>query len=91
MCREHIKAEHDEEFFKLRYYDSVDRISKVALRSIKRIRPSLFEQHKYMEKEYSDGFNGEVELLSPVVKMSKTRNGFNYPSRPNGFDQPKWM
>jgi hypothetical protein len=44
-----------------------------------------------MEKTYSEGFKGEVEYLSPVVKMNKTRNGFNLSTRPNGFDDPKWI
>lgn len=89
--RDHIKAQHDDAFFELRHYDSVDRISATALRSMRRVRPSLFEKHSYMEKTYSEGFNGEVEFLSPVVKMNKTRNGFNLSTRPNGFDEPKWI
>ena len=69
----------------------MDRISATALKSMKRVRPELFEKHLYMDESYSEGFKGKVETLAPVVKMSKTRNGFNLPTRPNGFDQPKWL
>jgi hypothetical protein len=44
-----------------------------------------------MERHHSEGFHGEVELLSPVVRLSLTRNGFNGATRPNGFDLPKWL
>jgi len=89
--REHIKSQHDQKFFELRSYDSVDRISATALGSMKRLYPEVFGTEKFMEKHYSEGFKGEVEVLSPVVKMNRTRNGFNMATRPNGFDEPKWM
>jgi hypothetical protein len=85
-----IRRTHDEEFWKLRYFDSVDRISATALRSMKRVRPELF-MGEYLERGYSEGFKGEVEVVKPVVQMSKTWNGFNIPTRPNGFDEPKWL
>jgi len=88
--REQVKSRYDSKFFGLRYYDSVDRISAIALSNIKRLYPDIFATHKYMEKHYSEGFKGEVQLLSPVVKMSQTRNGFNMATRPNGFDEPRW-
>jgi hypothetical protein len=69
----------------------VDKISKTALRSMKRVKPTLFEKSKHMEKWYSEGYKGEVEVLSPVVHMSLTRNGFNSATRPNGFDEAKWL
>ena len=89
--REHIKSQHDRKFFDLRHYDSVDRISATALASMRRLYPEVFGTGKFMEKHYSEGFKGEVEVLSPVVKTDKTRNGFNMATRPNGFDEPKWM
>jgi hypothetical protein len=58
---------------------------------MKRVRPELFAGHKYTERHHSEGFHGEVELLSPVVWMSVTRNGFNGVTRTNGFDEPKWL
>jgi len=58
---------------------------------MKRVRPDLFQHGKYRETQWSEGFNGEVEILSPVVKMSKTVNRFNYATRPNGVDEPKWV
>lgn len=88
--REQIKGQHGEEFFRLRHYDSVDQISATALKSMRQVRPELFKEHRYMEQSHSEGFKGKVETLAPVVKMSKTRNGFNLPTRPNGYDEPKW-
>jgi len=89
--REDIKSQHDQKFFDLRHYDSVDRISAIALASMKRLHPEVFGTDKFMEKHHSEGFIGEVAVLSPVVKMGRTRNGFNTATRPNGFDEPKWM
>lgn len=69
----------------------MDKISAVALKSMKRVRPELFEHGKYQEKVWSEGFHGEVEILSPVVKMSKTTNKFNTVTRPNGTDEARWV
>ena len=89
--RDPVKSRYDSKFFELRHYDSVDRISAIALLNMKRLYPEVFSTHKHMEKHYSEGFKGEVDLLSPVVKMNATRNGFNAATRPNGFDEPRWM
>jgi hypothetical protein len=85
-----IRRVHDGEFWRLRYFDSVDRISGTALRSMKRVRPELFTG-RYLCKGYSEGFKGVVEAVKPVVKMNKTWNGFSLATRPNGFDEPRWM
>lgn len=79
------------EIFQLRYYDSVDRISSAALKFLKESHPELFdEEHGYFEKMHSDGFDGEILVLKPVIKYSRSRVGFLCASRPNGFDEPKW-
>ena len=61
------------------------------MKSMKRLRPELFENNDYMDESYSQGFDGKVKTVSPVVKMSKTWNGFRLPTRPNGYDEPTWM
>ncbi|CUM66597.1 uncharacterized protein PRCAT00004266001 [Priceomyces carsonii] len=86
-----ILAEQDDDVFKLRYYDSVDKISSTALKSLKKSCPKIFEElEEYYTKAYSDGFNGELCVLKPVVEYEKTQVGYSCPSRPNGFDRPEW-
>ncbi|ANB13112.1 hypothetical protein AWJ20_1393 [Sugiyamaella lignohabitans] len=73
----------------IRYYDSVDAISSTALKAL--LNGKILDRlSSYLTKFDSPGFNGEVKVLSPVVKMDKTRNGFNETSRPNGYDKPVW-
>ena len=57
---------------------------------MKCLKLGLFEGHRYMSRYHSDGFNGEVGALCPVVKMNKTTNGFNLPTRPKGYDELGW-
>lgn len=79
------------EMFNLRYYDSVDKISSTALRYLKDSHPELFKESQgYFEKMYSAAFDGEILVLKPVVKYSKSNVGFHCASRPNGFDKPEW-
>lgn len=81
----------DEEFKSIRYYDSVDHIGHSALAGLKRNAPWYWEeQDKYLEELDCPGFGGKIKVVRPVVKMGKTRNGFNETSRPNGFDKPEW-
>ncbi len=79
------------EIFKLRYYDSVDKISSTTLKSMKKLNPSLFESEKYLQSSYSKGFGGMIKVLKPVVESNIFANEFHYSSRPNGFDPPKWF
>lgn len=82
---------------KLRYYDSVDRISKTALNSMKELNKDLdlvedpTKDLKYFVKMYSEGFNGVVRVLKPCLEFDKTEVGFGNVSRPNGYDEPKWF
>lgn len=75
----------------LRYYDSVDRISSAALKFLKDQYPGLFDaEHGYFAEMYSEGFNGQVLVLKPVISYSASDVGFTCASRPNGYDEPKW-
>ncbi|ODV84550.1 hypothetical protein CANARDRAFT_29086 [[Candida] arabinofermentans NRRL YB-2248] len=88
---EQIKSRQSPDVFKLRYYDSVDKISSTCLRSMKAFKPDLFDGDlKYMDEWQSEGFGGMVKVLKPVVHLDLTRNEFNCTSRPNGFDKPEW-
>lgn len=93
MWQDSLK-EHDKEIFDLRYYDSVDKISSTCLRSMKRIKPELFDDRfskkAYMEELEAPAFKGNIKVLKPVVEYSATSVGFSCPSRPNGYDDPKW-
>lgn len=91
-----VMSKQTDEVKSLRYYDSVDKISSSALRSMNRYKPDLFDgeankEDSYFIEEYSEGFKGRVKVLKPVVQTKKTRNGFNCSTRPNGYDKPEWF
>jgi hypothetical protein len=85
-----IKAQHDPEFFELRHFDSVDEVGRRALKTMKRVRPELFEEGRNMKETFSKGFNAQVKYVRPVVDIEGTHNGFVRQARPNGFDGPTW-
>lgn len=89
-----ILSKNNEDVFKLRYYDSVDKISSTCLRSMNVHKPELFDgeisEDGYFTGEYSPGFNGNVKILKPVVKYKNIKNKYNNTTRPNGYDEPKW-
>ncbi|ODQ78132.1 hypothetical protein BABINDRAFT_9731 [Babjeviella inositovora NRRL Y-12698] len=87
---EEILAKQDPTVRKLRYFDSVDMISRTVLQSMKNVDPNLFSNEKYLDSEYSEGFQGQCKVLKGVVEMKLCRNGFNCPTRPNGYDKPEW-
>lgn len=84
----------DREIFDLRYYDSVDKISSTCLRSMKKIKPELFDdtvsKKTYVEELNAPAFKGKIKVLKPVVEYRSTSVGFDGPSRPNGYDKPEW-
>ncbi|KAI5816936.1 CoA-transferase family III domain-containing protein [Pyronema omphalodes] len=82
----------DPAFSELRYYDSVDHIGKTALKGLKQIAPWYWneEEDQYLQEFECQGFGGKIKIVRPVVKMGKTKNGFNETSRPNGWDKPEW-
>ncbi|KAI9812162.1 MAG: hypothetical protein M1827_004828 [Pycnora praestabilis] len=83
------RAIHDAAFFQLKHNDSVDEVSKRALKSIKRLHPELFEE-SICHETWSKGFGASVKYVRPAVSVEGTRNGFSRSSRPNGFDAPTW-
>ena len=85
-----IKSQHDAEFFELRHHDSVDEVGRRALKTMRRVRPDLFEEGKNMKETFSRGFNARVKYVLPVVQVEGTWNGFVRQARPNGFDAPSW-
>ncbi|KIW06212.1 uncharacterized protein PV09_02689 [Verruconis gallopava] len=85
-----IKAQHDPDFFALRHYDSVDEVGKRALKTMRRIRPELFEDDRNTKETFSKAFNAKVKYVKPVVEVEGTYNGFVRQTRPNGFDKPSW-
>lgn len=85
-----IKAQHDAHFFALKHFDSVDEVGKRALKTMRRVRPDLFEEGKHMKETFSKGFNANVKYVLPVVEIEGTHNGFVRQARPNGYDQPTW-
>lgn len=85
-----IKAQHDPEFFELKHFDSVDEVGKRALKTMRRLRPELFEEGRNTKECFSKGFNADVRYVKPVVEIEGTWNGFLRQARPNGFDEPSW-
>jgi hypothetical protein len=87
--KERLRATHDEAFFELKHYDSVDEVGKRALATVRRTHPELFEE-KHFGHSYSRGFMAPVKFVRPVVSVEGTWNGWVRQARPNGFDEPKW-
>jgi hypothetical protein len=85
-----IKAQHDSEFFELRHSDSVDEVGRRALKTMRRVRPELFEEGRNMNETFSKGFNAQIKYVRPVVEIEGTFNGFVRQARPNGYDKPTW-
>lgn len=86
---ERIRKEHDPAFFKLRHCDSVDEVGRRALKSMRRVHPSLFEERMFHES-WSRAFGARVKYVRPAVEIEGLRNGFSRSSRPNGFDGAGW-
>ncbi|KAK6885964.1 Acetyl-coenzyme A transferase nodX [Candida tropicalis] len=79
-----------QDFMKIRYYDSVDKISKTAMQAMITKQPNLLNDEKYFVKEYSDAFKGMLSTLKPVCQFDNIETGYNCSSRPNGYDAPEW-
>lgn len=86
-----ILSKQDPSFQNVRYNDSVDHIGKSALKGLKRVAPWYWnDEDTYLEEMEAPAFGGKIKVVRPVVKMARTRNGFNETSRPNGWDKPEW-
>lgn len=84
-----LRKTHDPAFFDLRHHDSVDEVSKRALRSVKKLHPGLFAED-LMHSAWSDGFDAEVRWPREVVSVEGVRVGHERAARPNGADAPSW-
>lgn len=78
------------EFTKIRYYDSVDKISKTALDAMIAQRPGLLNNAQYFVKQESKGFGATISTLKPVCQFDTIETGYRCSSRPNGYDAPEW-
>ncbi|KAF9874033.1 caib baif family enzyme [Colletotrichum karsti] len=84
-----LRKTHDPAFFELRHHDSVDEVSKRALRSVKRLHPGLFAEDM-VHSAWSEGFDAEVSWPREAVSVEGIRVGHSRASRPNGADAPSW-
>ena len=78
------------EFTNIRYYDSVDKISKTALDAMIAQRPGLLNNAQYFVKQESKGFGATISTLKPVCQFDTIETGYRCSSRPNGYDAPEW-
>ncbi|KAF6818911.1 caib baif family enzyme [Colletotrichum sojae] len=84
-----LRKTHDPAFFDLKHHDSVDEVSKRALRSVKKLHPGLFAED-LMHSAWSEGFDAEVRWPREAVSVEGIRVGHERASRPNGADAPSW-
>ncbi|KAF0315384.1 caib baif family enzyme [Colletotrichum asianum] len=84
-----LRKSHDPAFFDLKHHDSVDEVSKRALRSVKKLHPGLFSEDM-MHSAYSEGFDAEVRWPREAVSIEGVKVGHLRASRPNGADRPTW-
>ncbi|KAI8175551.1 Formyl-CoA:oxalate CoA-transferase [Colletotrichum sp. SAR 10_70] len=84
-----LRKSHDPAFFDLKHHDSVDEVSKRALRSVKKLHPGLFAEDM-MHSAWSEGFDAEVRWPREAVSVEGIKIGHVRASRPNGADKPTW-
>ena len=84
-----LKDQHNRDFFDLRHSDSVDEVSRRALRSVRKLHPHLFSDD-IMVHSWSDGFEAEIRWPKEAVSIEGVKVGHIRPSRPNGADAAKW-
>ena len=86
-----LRKLHDPAFFDLRHSDSVDEVGRRALASLQRVAGHLFDEERgHMLRAHSGGFNGVVAWPKEAIKIGGLRVGHVRPSRPNGYDAPRW-
>ncbi|CCC05924.1 hypothetical protein SMACR_00139 [Sordaria macrospora] len=89
--QERLRAVFAGPFFKLRHYDSVDKVSGEALKAMQRAYPHLFGP-ELMLKAKSKGFNGkEIRWPREAIEVGGLLIQHERASRPNGFDRPGWQ
>jgi crotonobetainyl-CoA:carnitine CoA-transferase CaiB-like acyl-CoA transferase len=85
-----LRNMHDEHFFELRHYDSVDEVGRRAMKTMRRTHPELFDGELHTKETWSSAFKADVRFVKPVVKIEGTLIGWQRQTRPNGFDEPTW-
>ena len=92
--QEKLRAAQPPELFKLRYCDSVDRISSTVLKIMQARFPHLYvgsdDSNALTEKWNSKAYNADIEVVRPVAEIEGVENRFVRASRPNGTDRPRW-
>jgi CoA-transferase family III len=87
--KQQLRAQCSKKFLARRHNHSVDDISGTALSMIGKNYPELFEA-KNTETWYSKGYDADIRVVRPVLRISGLEIGFRRGSRPNGYDEPSW-
>ncbi|KAH7353710.1 CoA-transferase family III domain-containing protein [Plectosphaerella cucumerina] len=89
--QQRLRDEAGEDFFALRHAHSVDHISGVALRQMRKNFPGFVDHPRYLDHWYSEGYGREVAAVKPVVEIEGLEISFRRASRPNGADEATWV
>ena len=84
-----LRTTHDDEFFGLRHWDTVDEVGSRAEKSVRRLHPHLFG-HQTMQKAWSRGYGAEIAWAREAVKVDGVLVGHVRATRPNGSDEGGW-
>lgn len=84
-----LRKLHDPAFFTLRHHDSVDEVGRRALKSMRRVHPTFFEE-RMMQTAWSDAFQAEVRWPREALSVGGIAIGHVRATRPNGCDAPTW-
>lgn len=87
--KQQLRAQCSEEFLARRHNHSVDDISGTALSMMRKNYPELFNS-KNTKTWYSKGYDADICVVKPVLRISGLEIGFQRGSRPNGYDEPSW-
>lgn len=88
--QQQLRDQAGEDFFTLRHAHSVDHISGLALRQMRKNFPDFVDHPKYLDHWYSEGYKNDVSAVLPVVEIDGLDISFRRASRPNGADQASW-
>lgn len=88
--QKHLREKHSEEFFEIRYHDSVDRVGQEALKSINRVHSNPFDDESLMQTALSMGFGGaggaDIRWPREAVEIGGLDIGHVRVTRANGDD-----
>lgn len=80
---------HDPAFFALKHHDSVDEVGRRALRSIRKLHPTLFSEDM-MQTAWSEGFDAEIRWPREALAVDGALISHVRATRPNGHDAATW-